>query len=105
MTMDDIEAESLNFEESTGGMQDGNIDAAFITAGTPTGSVEGLVATDNVQIVPIVESKVDELIDKYPYYAHDTIEADKYNITEDVHTAAVLAIFTIFDYYPDKVVY
>jgi len=105
MTMDDIEAESLNFEESTGGMQDGNIDAAFITAGTPTGSVEGLAATDNVQIVPIEESKVDELIDKYPYYAHDTIEAEEYNMTEDVHTAAVLAMFAVVDHLPEEVVY
>lgn len=40
MTMDDIDAQNLDFDESTGGIQDGNIDAAFITAGTPTGSVE-----------------------------------------------------------------
>src|SRR5699024_10700467 len=39
LSMDDIDAQNLDFGESTGGIQDGNIDAAFITAGTPTGAV------------------------------------------------------------------
>src|SRR5690625_6925081 len=57
---------------------------------SPTGSVEGLSATEDVQIVPIDQSKVDELIDNYPYYAADTIEAGEYGMDDEVHTAAVL---------------
>ncbi len=57
MTIDDIDAQNLDFGESTGGIQDGNIDAAFITAGTPTGAVEGLGATVDVSIIPIAEEK------------------------------------------------
>ncbi|MDI5791655.1 hypothetical protein PO124_34715 [Bacillus licheniformis] len=44
------------FEESTDGIQSGAIDAAFITAGTPTGAVEGLSAQIN-QIINIEEDK------------------------------------------------
>lgn len=36
MTLDDIKARNLSFDDSVSGIQDGTIDAAFITAGTPT---------------------------------------------------------------------
>lgn len=105
MTMDDIDKENLEFEESTTGIQDGNIDAAFITAGTPTGSVEGLGATEDISIVPIDQDKVDELIDKYPYYAADTVEEGTYGLEEDVNTVAVLAMLAVTDSVDEDVVY
>src|SRR5699024_6616169 len=53
MTMDDIDAQNLDFGEATGGIQDGNIDAAFMTAGTPTGADEELSETEDVSIVAV----------------------------------------------------
>ena len=50
------------------GIQDGMIDAAFVTAGTPTGAVEGMAATEDIVIVPIEKEKIDALIEKYPFY-------------------------------------
>src|SRR5690625_5961017 len=72
---------------------------------SPTGSVEGLSATEDVQIVPIDQSKVDELIDNYPYYAADTIEAGEYGMDDEVHRAAVLAMFVVTDDLSEDVVY
>lgn len=105
MTMDDIDAQNLDFGESTGGIQDGNIDAAFITAGTPTGAVEGLSATVDVAIVPIAQDKVDELVEAYPYYAPDTVEEGTYNLSEDVDTVAVLAMLAVTDSLSEDLVY
>ena len=105
MTMDDIDAQNLDFAESTGGLQDGNIDAAFITAGTPTGAVEGLSATNPVKIVPIAQDKVDALVKKYPYYAEDTIASGTYGLKEDVNTVAVLAMLAVVDSLPEDTVY
>ncbi|KAB8125555.1 TAXI family TRAP transporter solute-binding subunit [Gracilibacillus oryzae] len=105
MSMDDIEAQNLDFGESTGGIQDGNIDAAFITSGTPTGAVEGLAATVDVAIVPIDEGKIDELIEKYPFYAKDTITAGTYGLEEDVVTVAVLAMLAVTDNVPEDIGY
>lgn len=106
MTMDDIEAQHLDFGESTGGMQDGNIDAAIITAGTPTGAVEGLGATTEYRILEIEQDKIDELIEKYPYYAEDTIPAGIYvGIDEDVQTVAVGAMLAVTDSLSEDVVY
>lgn len=92
LTMKDIKAQNLSFDESTGGIQDGTIDAAFITAGTPTGAVESLAATSDVVIVPLAEDKIKALIEKYPYYAEDIVPASTYKIKEDVKTVAVQAM-------------
>src|SRR5690625_2688524 len=105
LTMDDIDAENLDFDESTGGIQDGNIDAAFITAGTPTGSVEGLSATEDVQIVPVAQDKADELVEQYPYYAADTVPEGTYGLEEDVETVAVLAMLAVTDNISEDAVY
>ncbi|GAB3048513.1 TAXI family TRAP transporter solute-binding subunit [Virgibacillus ainsalahensis] len=105
LTMDDIDAQNLDFGESTGGIQDGNIDAAFITAGTPTGAVEGLGATVDVSIVPVEQEKIEELINQYPYYAEDTIEAGTYGLEEDVTTVAVLAMVAVTEDVPEDTVY
>ncbi|TLS36599.1 TAXI family TRAP transporter solute-binding subunit [Pseudalkalibacillus caeni] len=95
ISMDDIEAQHLAFDESTEGIQDGNIDAAFITSGTPTGSVEALSATKAVKIIPIEESKAEELQEKYPYYAKDVVKSGTYKLEEDVPTVAVLAMLVV----------
>lgn len=102
---DDIDAQHLDFGESTGGIQDGNIDAAFITSGTPTGAVEGLAATTEVSIVPISPEKAEELIADYPYYAADTIKAGTYGLEEDVTTVAVLAMLVVSDSLSEDTVY
>jgi uncharacterized protein len=105
LTMDDINAQNLDFGESTGGIQDGNIEAAFITAGTPTGAVDGLAATNDITIVSIEQGKVDELVEKYPYYAADTVTSGTYGLEEDVNTVAVLAMLAVTDSLSEDVVY
>ena len=68
LTFEDIKKQDLSFDESTQGIQDGNIDAAFVTAGTPTGAVESLAATEDIVIIPIGKDKIETLINKYPFY-------------------------------------
>lgn len=105
MTMDDIDAQNLDFGESAGGIKDGNIDAAFITAGTPTGAVEELQATADVYVLPIAQDKADALIEKYPYYAAVSIEEGTYGLKEEIDTVAVLAMLVVTDSLSEDVVY
>ena len=102
---DDIEAQNLDVGESTGGIQDGNIDAAIITGGTPTGAVEELTATVDVKILPVEQDKIDELVEQYPFYAEDTVESGTYGIEEDVTTVAVLAMIAVSDSLSEDAVY
>src|SRR5690625_1051137 len=105
MTMDDIDAQNLDFGESVGGIQDGNIGAAFITAGTPTGAVEELKASADVNIVPVEEDKAEALIEEYPYYAMDEVPEGTYGLEEDVETVAVLAMIVVTEDLSEDSVY
>ncbi len=92
ISTDDIEVQNLPFDESAELLQDGDLDAAFITSGAPTGAIEGLAALKPVRIVPIADDKAKELSEKYPYYAQDTIPSGTYQLEEEVNTVAVLAM-------------
>jgi len=105
LKIDDIKAQNLDFGESTDGLQSGQIDAAFITAGTPTGAVEALNATTKVNIIGMDAGKADELIAKYPYYAKDTVKKGTYGIAKDTETVSVLAMLAVKKDLPEDVVY
>ncbi|MFE8697843.1 TAXI family TRAP transporter solute-binding subunit [Cytobacillus sp. FJAT-53684] len=105
MTFDDIKKQDLSFDESTAGIQDGTIDAAFVTAGTPTGAVEGLSATEDVVIIPIAQDKIDALIEKYPYYVQDEIPSGTYGLSDAVSTVAVQAMLVVTNDLSEDVVY
>lgn len=105
ITMEDIDAKHLSFDESTAGIQDGSIDAAFVTAGTPTGAVEGLGATEDVVILAIEADKAEELISKYPYYAVDEVPSGIYGLSDSVPTVAVLAMLVVREDLSEQLVY
>ena len=105
MTMEDVDAQNLDFGESQESLQSGQIDAAFITAGTPTGAVESLSATSDVVIVPVAQDKADALIEKYPYYAHDAVPSGTYGLTEEVPTVSVLAMLVVQNELSEDLVY
>ncbi|MEH7274347.1 TAXI family TRAP transporter solute-binding subunit [Neobacillus vireti] len=105
MTFDDIQKQDLSFDESTQGIQDGTIDAAFVTAGTPTGAVESLGATENVVIVPIAQGKIDDLIKKYPFYVKEEIPSGTYGLEAAVTTVAVQAMLVASSDLSEDVVY
>ncbi|MEI5906566.1 TAXI family TRAP transporter solute-binding subunit [Bacillus spongiae] len=106
MTFDDLTVRDLSFNDSTTGIQDGTIDAAFITSGTPTGSVEGLAATQDISIVSIADDKIEEIVGKYPYYAKDEIAGGTYSKVDDaVTTVAVRAMLVTREDLPEDVVY
>ncbi|MEK3887347.1 TAXI family TRAP transporter solute-binding subunit [Bacillus sp. FSL K6-3431] len=105
LTVDDLKARNLSFDDSTTGIQDGTIHAAFITAGTPTGAVEGLAATEDVIIIPLETDKIDALIEKYPYYAKETIPSGTYGSDKDLETVAVQAMLVVSADLTDDFVY
>ena len=105
LTLDDIKKQDLSFDESVSGIKDGNIDAAFVTAGHPTAAVEELSATDKVVIVPVDADKADKLIEKYPYYTKEEVPSGTYKIGSAVPTVAVQAMLVVKAELSDEVVY
>ncbi|WP_173917062.1 TAXI family TRAP transporter solute-binding subunit [Halobacillus sp. Marseille-Q1614] len=102
---EDITARDLDFGDSTTGIQDGTIDAAFITSGTPTGAVESLAASIDVNIVPIEPEKAQELMDQYSYYSEDEVPEGTYGLESAVPTVAVQAMLVAHNDLSEDLVY
>ncbi|MGY6708482.1 MAG: TAXI family TRAP transporter solute-binding subunit [Rhizobiaceae bacterium] len=96
ITYDDISEQFLPFGEAVDALRDGNIDAAFLTAGIPTAAVIDLDATHDFALVSISSERAAELEDEYPFYTAFTIPADTYGDLEaDVETVTVQAMLVV----------
>lgn len=75
ITYDDIDVQYLSFAEGASALKDGNVDAAFLTAGYPTSSVQDIASQNKVRLLPVDADKAEALIAKYPFYTKTTIPA------------------------------
>jgi TRAP transporter TAXI family solute receptor len=101
-----LQPDFLSFAEAADQLKDGVIDAAFITAGTPTAAVQDIAATRDLRIVPIPADVVDELRERYPYYTAVMIPANTYRgQTEPVPTVAVMAMLVTRQDLPEDLIY
>ena len=98
LTYDDLTAQYLSFGEAASALKDNNIDAAFVTAGAPTAAIQDIAASNSVMLIPLDADKVDGLIQKYPYYAKNTIPAGTYaGVDTAIDGVAVKAILVVND--------
>ena len=72
---DDIKVQYLSFGEAASALKDGNVDAAFVTAGHPTAAIQDIATQNDVVLVPVDADKADSLIKKYPFYTKLVIKA------------------------------
>ena len=106
MTVDDIDAQYLDFADASTNLQDGNVDAAFVTAGTPTGAIQELSASADVRIVSFDEDAMDSLMEEYSYYTKQDIPADAYdNFDSTASTVAVQAMLIASNDIPEDQMY
>jgi hypothetical protein len=70
-------------------MDEGQLDAFVIVAGYPTASVSELCASAGCEMVPIEGPEVDALLERYPFFAKDTIPAHTYPGVGQTETLSV----------------
>lgn len=98
ITYKDIKAQYLSFAEAANNLKDGNIDAAFVTAGFPTAAIQDIAAQHKVVLIPVTGEAADKLIKQYPFYTKITIPAKTYpNQDKDVAALAVKAMLVVTD--------
>ena len=98
ITYEDIDEQYLSFSEAANGLKDGNIDAAFLTAGYPTAAIQDIAAQNAVRMLPVDAAKADALVAKYPFYAKSVIPAGTYpGQNADVPGVAVKAMLVVTD--------
>lgn len=106
LSYSDIKVQYLSFGESANNMKDGNIDAAFNTAGIPTAAIQDLSVSRKMVLVPIDGAVASKLMAKYPFYALQVAPAGTYQgQTKDVTTVAVKSMLAVNSKLPADLVY
>ena len=93
--LDEITVRNLGFGESANGIKDKTLDAAFVTAGTPTTAVTELAATNDIKVLSLDQAVIDQLCADYGYYTEFVIPADVYGTDADAKTVAVKATIVV----------
>ena len=92
----DINKTAASFGDSATLLKDGAIDAAFITAGTPTPAVSDLATSTEIVAVDLGEEVINKLMADYPFYAkHEYTSAD-YDFIAEGETSTTVAIMATF---------
>jgi len=106
---DDFTVFQLPFGESANAMRDGNLDAFFVTSGTPTTAVLELATARDLRILSLSDAAMTSLQADYPFYVRVEITNDEalgYSfITEPVQTLAVQATLATSSDLDEQVAY
>ncbi|WP_082050427.1 TAXI family TRAP transporter solute-binding subunit [Risungbinella massiliensis] len=103
---EDLQVQRLSFGDSVAAIKDGKLDAAFVTAGTPTAAVTELGATNGVRILNVEDEFFQKLSQKYPFYTQVTIPGNTYKGQDtDVKTVAIQAMLVVSDEMSEEMVY
>ncbi|HEC78006.1 MAG TPA: TAXI family TRAP transporter solute-binding subunit [candidate division WOR-3 bacterium] len=109
LTEKDILAEYVKAVEAPGLLQDERLDGFFYTVGHPNGNIkEATSGRIKVYIVPITGKAIDELLEKYSYYARAVIPHEFYPRalnTDDIETIGVKATFITSSAVDEDLVY
>lgn len=105
LTVEDIQAQNLDFAESANAIKDKSIVAAFVTAGTPTTAVTELATTNDIKVLSLGEDVIQSLCETYSFYTPYEIAADVYNAAEPTQTVAVKATIVVKADLDEELVY
>ncbi len=85
----DLRAEALKGGAASEALRNGKIDAFFVVAGYPTGSIVELASAVPIKLVPIDGAGAQALTSKYGFFAASDIPAGTYAGVDGVNTVAV----------------
>lgn len=106
MTFDDIKKNNLSFKESAEGIQNGTLDACFITAGVPNAALQELAFTAGLVLIPVNGAEADAIMAKYGYYTKTIIPGGTYKGTDsDTEALAIKATLAVNKSLDENTVY
>lgn len=92
--------------ETTDGLKDGSLDAAFYASGIPMPAVMELNATEKVRLIPITPEEIRKITEKYPFFSSGIIPGNTYDgMPDDFTTVQGFTIGFIRDSVPEETVY
>lgn len=94
MKEDSLSASFLSFSDSAEALANGQIDAFFLMAGVPTGTVTGLQEQMELRLIALDDRTISYMTNLYEGYTATTIAANTYDgMSEDIATIGVNAVF------------
>jgi TRAP transporter TAXI family solute receptor len=101
----DVQAEALKGGAASEALRNGKIDAFFVVAGYPTGSLVELASAVPIKLVPIDGAGAKALTSKYGFFAASDIPAGTYKGVDGVTTVAVGAQWLTSAQEPEELIY
>jgi hypothetical protein len=101
----DLQAQYIKPSPGLSRMGDSQLDAFFIVAGYPTGSVVELASGVGADLVPIDGPEVDALLERYQFFAKDVIPAGTYEGIDETPTISVGAQWVVAAEVDEELVY
>ncbi len=96
ITFADIQKNNLSFKESAEGIQNGTLDACFVTAGVPNSALQELAFTAGLILIPVDGEAADKICAAYNFYTKTVIPAGTYSGTDiDVPALAIKATLAV----------
>nr|WP_181017851.1 TAXI family TRAP transporter solute-binding subunit [Sneathiella aquimaris] len=89
LTTKDVTAEALKGNAASEALRNGKIDAFFVVAGYPAGSLVELASAEDIKLVPIDGEAAKSLTDKYGFFSQSEIPAGTYEGVNGTPTVAV----------------
>lgn len=106
ISKDDINGQTISFEEGVDALRDGNVDAVFVMSAAPNSQIMEVATTKDIEVLPIDEEMIDLLIEEVPYYSETTIPAETYNNQEqDIDTLSLGSTIVVNADVSDNAVY
>lgn len=106
LTFDDIKKSNLSFKESSDGIQNGTLDACFVTAGVPNAALQELAVAKGLVLISVDGECADYICDKYSFYTKTTIPGGTYKGSdEDVSALAIKATLAVSAALDEEIVY
>ncbi len=89
LSVSDLTPEALKGGAASEALRNGKIDAFFVVAGYPTGSIVELASSADIKLVPIDGAGADALTAKYGFFSAGEIPAGTYEGVAATNTVAV----------------
>lgn len=96
LTVNDLaRAEQLTASQSADYIKDGRLDAAFFTVAVGAAVIMDTALVVDVNVVPVDGPNAEKLIERYPFYAKQSVKAGTYRGNDaDVPTVSVMAMLS-----------
>ena len=97
---------NAGFSDIVNQLRDGQVEAAFTTAGLPHPAVAETESTHEINLITLPQEISESFIEEYPYFGTDVVPAGTYNaVTEDQPTLTVWNFLVTHEDMSDDLVY